>query len=84
MRHAPEPDCAVNDEFAAENEGGGAADVAGAFDRRGLGAVINNSRGIITAWKKTPDGVRDHAKAARQAALAMKEDILSYLGSIAL
>ena len=65
-------------------QGGGAADVAGAFDRRGLGAVINNSRGIITAWKKTPDGVRDHAKAARQAALAMKEDILSYLGSIAL
>ncbi len=65
-------------------QGGGAADVAGAFDRRGLGAVINNSRGIITAWKKTPDGVRDHTKAARQAALAMKEDILSYLGSIAL
>lgn len=29
MRHAPEPDCAVNDEFAAENEGGGAADDEG-------------------------------------------------------
>ena len=30
-------------------QGGGAADVAGGFDSRGLGAVINNSRGIIFA-----------------------------------
>lgn len=31
------------------SQGAGAADVAGAFDSRGLGAVINNSRGIIFA-----------------------------------
>lgn len=31
------------------HQGGAAADVAGAFDQRGLGAVINNSRGIIFA-----------------------------------
>jgi len=30
-------------------QGGGAKDVAAAFDREGLGAVINNSRGIIFA-----------------------------------
>jgi orotidine-5'-phosphate decarboxylase len=30
-------------------QGGGAKDVAGGFDPRGLGAVINNSRGIIFA-----------------------------------
>lgn len=30
-------------------QGGSAADVAGAFDERGLGAIINNSRGIIFA-----------------------------------
>ncbi len=35
------------------SQGGGAKDVAGAFDERGFGAVINNSRGIIFAHKKT-------------------------------
>ncbi|MGY8770543.1 MAG: orotidine-5'-phosphate decarboxylase [Pirellulales bacterium] len=36
------------------SQGGGAADVAGAFDERGLGAIINNSRGIIFAHAKAP------------------------------
>jgi orotidine-5'-phosphate decarboxylase len=31
------------------SQGGGAIDVAGAFDESGLGAVVNNSRGIIFA-----------------------------------
>lgn len=33
-------------------QGGTAADVAGAFDARGLGALINNSRGLTFAYKK--------------------------------
>lgn len=33
------------------SQGGGAADVAGAFDEQGLGAVINNSRGILFAHR---------------------------------
>ena len=33
-------------------QGGSAADVAGAFDENGLGAVINSSRGIIFAYEK--------------------------------
>lgn len=33
------------------SQGGGAADVAGAFDERGLGAIVNNSRGIIFAHR---------------------------------
>ena len=49
-------------------QGGGAADVAGAFDGRGLGAVINSSRGIIAAWKKTGGDWKD---AARAEALSM-------------
>lgn len=32
------------------SQGGGAKDVAGAFDSNGLGAIINNSRGIIFAY----------------------------------
>ena len=34
------------------SQGGGAKDVAAAFDSSGLGAVINNSRGIIFAHRR--------------------------------
>jgi orotidine-5'-phosphate decarboxylase len=33
------------------SQGGAAADVAGAFDSNGLGAIVNNSRGIIQAYQ---------------------------------
>ena len=33
------------------SQGGGAKDVAGAFDENGLGAIINNSRNIIFAYR---------------------------------
>lgn len=36
------------------SQGGTAHDVAGAFDARGLGALINNSRGINYAYRMTP------------------------------
>ena len=51
-------------------QGGGAADCAGAFDKNGLGAIVNSSRGIFAAWKKTGGDWRD---AARGEALAMRE-----------
>jgi len=35
-------------------QGAGAKDVAGAFDARGLGAVVNNSRGILFAHARPP------------------------------
>lgn len=63
-------------------QGGSAADVATAFDSRGLGAVVNSSRAIMTAWKKSDLNPRDHGKAARQAALAMRADITAYLPRI--
>jgi orotidine-5'-phosphate decarboxylase len=34
------------------SQGGTAADVAPAFDARGLGAIVNNSRGIIFAHER--------------------------------
>ena len=36
------------------SQGGTAADVAAAFDPQGLGALVNNSRGIIFAYRKQP------------------------------
>jgi orotidine-5'-phosphate decarboxylase len=35
-------------------QGGRVADVAGAFDARGLGAIANSSRDIIFAWDRAP------------------------------
>ena len=65
-------------------QGGGAQDAKNAFDARGLGAVINSSRGIMCAWKKQGLSEDDFAQAARTEALRMKEDILSTIGEITL
>jgi orotidine-5'-phosphate decarboxylase len=43
-------------------QGGTASDVAQAFDRRGLGAIVNSSRGIIFAWEAAS---RKHLAGAR-------------------
>ena len=48
-------------------QGGTAADVAPAFDSRGLGAIVNNSRGITFAYNQ-PEA-RDHFGADWQAAI---------------
>ncbi len=54
-------------------QGAGADDITGMFDGRGIGGIINSSRGIIGAWKKA--GTDDFARAAYDAAAEMKQDI---------
>ncbi len=57
-------------------QGGGAKDVAGAFDKNGIGAIINSSRGIMCAWKKEEGlDMHDYAKAARREALRMRDSL---------
>lgn len=63
-------------------QGGGAADVAGAFDKNGLGAIINSSRGIMCAYKKEGYTEHDYAKAARDEAIRMRDEIVSFIGEI--
>ncbi len=58
-------------------QGGGAADVAPAFDKDGMGAIVNSSRGILCAWKKENGDPADFAGAARREALRMKDDLTS-------
>ena len=53
-------------------QGGGASDVAAAFNEDGLGAIISASRSIIGAWKKHARG-EDYAQCAREAALEMRD-----------
>ena len=60
-------------------QGGTAEDVQYAFDENGRGAIVNSSRGIMCAWKKTGNNGLDYQQAARDAAIAMREDICSYI-----
>lgn len=60
-------------------QGGNANTVRACFDIGGLGAIVNNSRGILCAYQKRGG---TYYEAARQAALDMKSDLLSVLGEI--
>ncbi len=60
-------------------QGGGAQGLAGAFNKDGLGAVVNSSRAIMCAYKKEGCDETDYAGAARREALRMKDDINSVL-----
>ena len=60
-------------------QGGGAKDVAGAFDENGLGAIVNSSRGIICAYKKGDWKEEQFAEAARAEAIRMRDDIGSFV-----
>ena len=53
-------------------QGGSAAEAARAFNKDGRGAIINSSRAIIAAWKKTNE---DYQKAARTEALRMRDEL---------
>ena len=56
-------------------QGGNAETVAAAFNSEKLGAIVNSSRGIISAYKKYNMDAKDFAEAARKAAQEMKEDL---------
>src|SRR3954471_20382175 len=61
-------------------QGGTASDIAPAFDERGLGALVNNSRGIAFAYKKPAAIARfgdDWKAAVAQAVLDMADDLAS-------
>lgn len=55
-------------------QGATGKDLRGCFDENGMGAVVNASRSILTAWKKQP-GV-DFAQAAYNEAIRMRDDIM--------
>ena len=61
-------------------QGGKGKDAAASFDDEGRGAIVNNSRGIIAAYKTERYAGMKYYEAAREAALAMKADLCSELG----
>lgn len=60
-------------------QGANAQMLKNCFDERGAGGIVNNSRGILCAYKKRGGTFYE---AARQACLDMKADLLSALGGI--
>lgn len=63
-------------------QGGKGADLVHFFNKDGLGAIVNSSRGIIAAYKQekyASFGSENYADASRQAVLDMREDIASAL-----
>ena len=64
-------------------QGASALDLKGCFDKNGLGAIVNSSRGIIAAYKsekyKNSFSEKEFAFAARKASLDMKADIQTIL-----
>ena len=60
-------------------QGGNAQMLKNCFDKRGLGGIVNNSRGVLCAYKKR-GGTYD--KAARAACVDMQADLASVLGEI--
>ncbi len=64
-------------------QGGKGKDLVHFFNKDGLGAIVNSSRGIIAAYQqdayKEKYSPENYADASREAVLAMKEDIASAL-----
>ncbi len=65
-------------------QGGGAEDVAPAFDKNGLGAIVNSSRAIMCAWQAGSYDEREFGEAARNEAIRMRDEIISIIGNIKL
>lgn len=61
-------------------QGADAKKLQGCFNKDGLGAIVNSSRGIIAAYKNNKDYAgMDFAQASRQAVIAMKKDLQSII-----
>ncbi|QDU08940.1 orotidine-5'-phosphate decarboxylase [Gimesia aquarii] len=63
------------------SQGAGAGDVAGAFDEGGLGAIINSSRGINFAIRKSPYSEKFSPTEWEQAVEAATHDMISDLAT---
>jgi orotidine-5'-phosphate decarboxylase len=64
------------------SQGGTASDVAAAFDSDGLGAIVNNSRGIIFAHKRPEYVERFGASRWQDAVDAATREMISQIGEV--
>lgn len=64
------------------SQGGSATDVASAFDPHGLGALVNNSRGINFAWRRSPYSELFVEARWQDAVLAATRDMIAELAAV--
>lgn len=61
-------------------QGADASAVSGAFNKDGMGAIVNASRSVMCAWKNDPQfKFSDFDRAAKVYAEKMRDDILSFI-----
>ena len=60
-------------------QGGTAKDVAKSFNKDGLGAIVNSSRGIMCAYSNRKMDEKLFADAARQEAIKMRDEITKFI-----
>ena len=63
-------------------QGGNAQMLKVCFDSHGFGGIVNNSRGIICAYKKPEYSGMNYYDAARAACIAMQQDLQSAIGKM--
>lgn len=63
-------------------QGATAKDISAAFDKNGLGGIVNSSRGIMCAYQKQKCDEREFAEAARREAIRMRDEIMGEVGKI--
>ena len=63
-------------------QGGSAEMLKVCFDKRGLGGVVNSSRGIICAYKNPQYSGMTDSEAARAACIDMQQDLLGAIGKM--
>lgn len=65
-------------------QGGSGESIVPAFDQRGLGAIVNSSRAVMCAYKKSDCDEREYAAAARAEVIRMRDEITSFLPKLSL
>lgn len=65
-------------------QGASAKDISAAFDKNGLGGIVNSSRGIMCAYQKEKCDEQDFAVASRREAIRMRDEIMGYVNKIQL
>ena len=65
-------------------QGASAKDISAAFDKNGLGGIVNSSRGIMCAYQKEKCDEHEYAAAARREAIRMRDEITGYVNKIQL
>lgn len=65
-------------------QGASAKDISAAFDGKGLGGIVNSSRGIMCAYQKEKCDQHSYAEAARREAIRMRDEIMGFVHKIEL